>query len=222
MSLMYENTHTWNPFAGCRHECVYCYAKKVAKRQKHRCIDCYNFVPHEHPERLGKKFPKGSQVFVCSMGDIAFATVDYRKKIYDAIEKQPNVTFLLQSKNPGCFIRESDEMLIPNNTIIGTTIETTYDDMISHAPRPHERYRDLCDVNHPQKYVTIEPIMRFEFDTMVQWIYEIHPEFVYIGYDNHKHRLPEPSIGKTLKLMERLEEFTEVRRKIIRKAWWEE
>jgi len=226
MSLMYENTYTFNPFVGCKHGCIYCYARKIARRQKHRCIDCYNFVPHEHPERLRKKFPKGSQVFVCSMGDIVFAPFGYVKKILNTIERQPEVTFLLQTKESFVFKYIERMSRIPNNLIIGITLESTTPHPVYaslHKPLDVlERAVVFARVKHPRKYVTIEPIMDFEMDVMIKQIQAINPEFVYIGYDNHRHRLPEPSLEKTLKLINELEKFTEVRKKTIRRAWWEE
>ena len=53
---MYENTQTWNPFKGCLFNCLYCKPsfQAQAKRQKHKCTQCYNYVPHTHEDRLGK------------------------------------------------------------------------------------------------------------------------------------------------------------------------
>lgn len=224
MGLMYENTHTWNPLVGCSHECSYCYSKKLTKRQKHRCIDCYNFVPHEHPERLGKKFPKGSQVFVCSMADIAFASVDYRKKIYEAIEKQPEVTFLLQTKNPvDSFFLDiwHYNIDLPKNAIYGITLETNrnYTQKVSVAPNPASRVMGISYLSYMgyKTYVTIEPIMEFDMNVLKTMIEVIKPEFVYVGYDNHKHNLHEPPVEKTLSLIDELEKHTEVRKKTIKK-----
>jgi len=51
---------TWNPAVGCSKRChdehgkIWCYAYWQAKRQKHRCQQCYEFIPHLHPERLGQ------------------------------------------------------------------------------------------------------------------------------------------------------------------------
>ena len=76
-SRMYEvdgkRVRTWNPFVGCLHDCIYCYAREQAKRRKKKCKKCYNFEPHAHPNRLNQKFKPDETVFVCSMADISFA-----------------------------------------------------------------------------------------------------------------------------------------------------
>jgi hypothetical protein len=61
----------------------------------------------------------------------------------------------------------------------------------------------------------------FDLHIFLSWIRNIAPKIVYIGYDNHNCKLIEPSITKVLDLISHLEEFTEVRRKTLRKAWWE-
>jgi len=229
---MYEvngkTVHTWNPFVGCCHDCIYCYAVDIAKRQKHRCQSCYEFVPHMHNERLKKQFGADGTVFVCSMGDIAFSTHDQFSDILWVIEHKPKVTFLIQSKNPLFFAEyEETQGRIAHNVVLGTTLET---DMyksatpISYAPMPELRYKAMKKIDHPRKYVTIEPIMEFDIAIMVKWIQKIAPEFVYLGYnskDSKNHHLPEPSSDSTEELIAELEKITEVRRKLIRNAWWE-
>lgn len=232
---------TWNPFVGCGYNCSYCYARAIAKRQKHRCLKCYDFVPHLHPERINKKFKQGETVFVCSMGDISFASFEQFNQILEVISYYPNTTFYIQSKNPVYFNEyikhySSD---VRSNTVLGTTIETNYthcfnhyatETVISKAPYPVDRKNAMVKLPYQKcltefsKYVTIEPIMEFNMDVMVQWIQEIKPEFVYIGYntrDSKNKHLPEPSLAKTEALIAVLEKITEVRLKLIRKAWWE-
>jgi len=71
-------------------------------------------------------------------------------------------------------------------------------------------------------FVTIEPILDFNPAGLRTWLEVISPEFVVIGYDNHRHKLPEPALEKTLELIESLEDAgLEVLKKTLRLAWWE-
>jgi DNA repair photolyase len=45
---------TINPVVGCLHNCPYCYARRQARRRKNECYLCYEFIPHDHLERLKK------------------------------------------------------------------------------------------------------------------------------------------------------------------------
>ena len=217
---------TWNPYVGCGHNCIYCYARDIAKRQKHRCQECYNFVPHLHIKRLHKKFKAGETVFVCSMGDISFATFDVFTGILDVIRNQPETTFYIQTKDPIYFAEYLERFKhIADNVVLGTTIETNRNTRLRYtsAPNPTDRYEAMKLLNH-RKYVTIEPIMNFDLDVIVTWVENIKPEFVYIGYnsrDRDTMHLPEPSLAKTEELIVELEKFTEVRQKLIRKSWRE-
>ena len=218
--LMYEvdgkRVTTWNPFVGCFHRCVYCVSsfQRIMKRQKNNCQRCYDFLPHFHPERLNR-IPPGDLIFACAFGDVCFAAIDEIEQILVAIEKHPKQTFLLQSKNPSCFLRLSGR--IPSNAIIGTTLETNRElwPMIG-VLLPYARFMCLRDVVHPRKFVTVEPIMKFDLDVLCEWIELLAPEFVYVGYENHGCKLPEPSLEETLALIERLKCVTEVRIKTLR------
>jgi len=216
MTYMYEKTKTWNPFKGCRFDCIYCEGsfKRQAKRQKHNCIKCYNYEPHMHDERLNK-IPKADLVFACGNGDIAFASDTETKVILSVMEKHPKQTFLLQSKAPYCF----DGYRIPSNVIVGTTIETNRDTKhISKAPTTERRFRALRNLDCCRKAVTIEPILDFDLGTLREWVYEINPEIVWIGYANHINglNLDEPELNKTKQLITALGYFTDVRLKTIR------
>ena len=244
MKHMYEeNRKSLNAYVGCEHGCVYCVPsfQRQAKRQKNRCLKCYNYEPHFHPERLLKPPPKtvGDEfIFFPSSGDLAFAQPSELQAQIDYAEKYADRTFLMQSKAPKVF----QAYKFPSNVILATTLETdkhlffsrtgaygipshailykSYE-QISHAPIPEQRYVDFYDVQHKRKIVTVEPVLHFSPFLFASYIEMLGPEAVYVGYDNHNCKLPEPRLSQTLKLIEMLEKFTEVRRKTLRKAWWE-
>ncbi|MDH5688497.1 MAG: hypothetical protein OEZ48_11645, partial [Candidatus Bathyarchaeota archaeon] len=58
-------------------------------------------------------------------------------------------------------------------------------------------------------------------DEFIDWIKEISPQMVYIGYDNYNNKLQEPQLSKTKLLVEELYGITDVRAKALRKAWYE-
>lgn len=232
MNRMYkQNRKSINWFVGCNHDCIYCERSFQAqmKRQLHNCRKCYDFTPHIHLERLQKTPPKtekGEFIFFPSSGDVAFSSFTEFNRAIEFTEKWKDRTLLFQSKNTGTFLDRS----FPDNVILGTTIETDLFEFdkgnfkhypqISKAPLPYCRYEGFLEVDHKRKEVTIEPILQFSND-LVTMIKDIGPEFVYVGYDNHNVRLPEPKLSDTQALIKELEKFTEVRLKTIRKAWWE-
>ena len=211
-SRMYTKAKTWNPFKGCLFQCVYCKPsfQKQAKRQKQKCMDCYKYVPHCHETRL-QKVPSGEIIFVCGNGDISFCDREFTLKIIKSIKEHnmrcPHKTYYFQSKRPAYF--EDFLMEFPNNVILLTTLETNRDsgyDKVSRAPLPSERCRQFLNLDYPRKVVTIEPVMDFDVDVFPQWIVDLHPEYVWLGY-NSRHtqvQVPEPSEDKFRELVRML------------------
>jgi len=213
---MYKDTKTWNPFKGCLFDCSYCEKsfKQQAKRQKQNCIKCYNYEPHFHPERLDK-IPKAELVFACGNGDIAFAKPNWIGQILKAMDAKKDRTFLLQTKKPSCL----HKFKIPDNCIVGTTIETNRaTKKISKAPDTTIRYLSLKYVAHPRLFVTFEPILDFDMNILIDWVKDLKPEIVWIGYANHSNglNLDEPNLEKTLLFVERIKNFTDVKLKTMR------
>ena len=227
MNHMYSGVKTWNPYVGCRFNCVYCVPsfQRQAKRRKKWCEKCYNYEPHFHPERLSR-VPNAKTIFACAYGDIAFASLEWLEQIIDVIKKHPDKEFYLQSKDPTIFEKIAELGIeFPDNLVLGTTIETDDNNgywKISKAPFTYKRYQTLAKLDHDRKYVTIEPILLFRKAIFVRWIKKISPEFVYIGYANHNVKLPEPTLEETQELIDELEKVTEVRLKTIRPAWFEQ
>jgi len=196
----------------------------------------YQGKPRLIEKELNRRFKPGEFVFVQDMSDLFADTVpdDLILSIFNHIERFPKTKFLLQTKNPERYINLASS--IPQNCILGTTIETNYDLFdtpsqyrdyaeISRAPFPIERFwaleflKDLSTFSH-DIFISIEPILDFDKES-IEFLKAIKPWAVAVGYDNYGHKLPEPPLDKTLKLIEELEKFTKVYRKTIRKAWWE-
>jgi len=190
MSNMYTDFKTWNPFKGCRYDCLYCETsfKLQAKRQKQRCMDCYTYAPHTHEHQLSK-VPSSAMIFACANGDVAFCDTEYLQRIVDEMAVRLGKLFLLQSKNPATFDRIK---LYPTNVILGTTVETNNMAVyhgVSKAPNPEKRINDLARVLHDRKFITIEPVMPHDVEIMVAWVELVNPELVWIGAENHGNRI---------------------------------
>jgi DNA repair photolyase len=219
------SVNQWSPFAGCEHDCLYCkssFQRQLKRWAKKNCPGCYEFTPHTHPERLEQKLPNTKYmqfIFTCSSGDITFCSNEFLERIITRIQSEPNKTFLIQSKDPQTFNR----VIFPKNVILGTTLETNRDELseeISKAPKPTKRCNDLRKVNHPLKMVTIEPVMDFDLNVMINWIENISPCMVWLGYDSGMNKLPEPGLEKVKNLhWELAKRGFVVILKTIRKAW---
>ena len=207
---------TWNPVVGCLHDCYNgrCWARIQARRQKRRCFYCYHFYPHMHEDRL-RNVPKTGVVFVVSMGDMWGHWVPRTviTKVLEALKpywEKPDLIFFFETKNPVRYVDFVD--LIPPNSILSTTIESDIDHKVSMAPPPKERYLAMVspELEEFAKHVSVEPIMKFNLGTLYKWIREINPKMVSVGYDNYNAKLPEPPVGETMRLIEKLKRITVV------------
>lgn len=119
---------SWNPVTGCKHDCVYCYARDIANR-----FFPEKFEPTFHPERLtapaNTKVPAAAvdnqalrNVFVCSMADLfgAWVPEEWIQAVLDACEAAPQWNFLFLTKNP----ERLAEFVFPVNSWVGTTVDT--------------------------------------------------------------------------------------------------
>lgn len=191
-------THTWNAIKGkCPHDCVYCYMKVYPQKD-------IRFDESELKTGLGT----GNFIFVGSSCDMwaDALPMGWIERVLEHCKNHQN-EYLFQSKNPERF----NNVVLPLASIIGTTIESNriYPE-ISNAPDCTMRMAALCGLSYP-KMVSIEPILDFDPDDMVQWIKEIAPEFVSIGADSKGHKLPEPPPEKVVQLIDELRGITTVK-----------
>lgn len=218
-----ELTETWNPITGCLHNCVYCWARSYAGRLASMGVKPYVthlFKPAFAEWRLKQKLRKGGFIFVSDMGDMwgEWVPKEWIEKVLEAIRSNPKSRFLFLTKNPKRY-REFQRRFT-ENIMLGATVETNRDYGLTKAPTPRERYEEMKNIKWKHKAIVIEPILDFDHE-FIDWMKEIAPKRIYIGYDNYNNRLPEPEIKKAKMLVKELNGFEHIRVKALRKAWHE-
>lgn len=207
---------TWNPVVGCLHNCTYCWARRLAET-KLRDIQRYKdgFKPKLIEYELNRRF-HDKFVFVSDMGDLFGDWVpdDWIVKVIESVRRNPSSYFLFLTKNPGRFTKFLD--LYPGNVVLGATIETNREYEFTKAPQTAERYRAIASLQYRRRLVSVEPIMDFDLEVFVQWIKDIDPVLVHVGYDNYRCGLPEPPLSKTRQLVDQLNTFTRVKELTLR------
>jgi DNA repair photolyase len=202
-------TRTWNPFTGCLFDCTYCWARKLALEKLQTRGKKYKdgFSPCFHPYELNRRFKPGDFVFVSDMGDIAFARLEQRRAIVRRVSEFPETRFLFQTKDPRIYDGPTFNNL--PNVYLGTTLETNRNYGVTRAPSPLDRYLAMVSlqIKCRHKFLSIEPIMDFDLNTLERWIGHIQPEIVEVGADNYHNDLPEPSWEKVEALLEALRKF---------------
>lgn len=226
MSRMFKSvTTTWNPQVGCLYNCVYCWARELAET-KLKDVPRYKngFRPLFISNELRKRFQPGWFVFVTDMGDLFgyWVPLETIRSVLRCIARWSGTTFLLQTKNPARFLEVREDL--PANVYLGTTIETdsylhglVFDSVgawsaylkehkVTGAPIPFQRYMAISNsrLGPWRKFISIEPIMDFDLETVVHWMKEIAPDIIEVGGDNHGHNLCEPSWDKVQALLSEL------------------
>lgn len=209
---MYTWAYTTNPLKGkCPHDCMYCYVERLRNMGLKKYEGKLEL--DENWFKLDLTIPeKDKVIFVQSCGDLFAEAVPDKwiTRILDRIEEFPETTFLIQSKNPTRFHNFS----FPSNIILGTTIETNRNYPISKAPTPEERWQALKALPTTiAVMVSIEPVLDFDFVTLLAWMEDLKPTFISIGADSKGHNLIEPSPKKLQGFIDELGLITEVRRK---------
>jgi DNA repair photolyase len=158
---------------------------------------------------------KGNFIFVGSSCDMFANMIDrfWIESILKHCNTHNENKYLFQTKNPLLF-RHFD-LLDHIDCVLCTTIESNrfYRNIMCQSPHPYTRSFAMNEITNKRKFVTIEPIMDFDLDEMIEFIKRCDPEQVNIGADSGAHKLPEPPVDKIIELVDAISKFTRINKK---------
>ena len=148
--------------------------------------------------------------------------LDYCKQELDAGRRN---AFLLQTKNPKRFLEFIDHP-IANRCVFGTTIESNrfYPEIMCNAPEIEERVKAMETLSNLgfTTMVTVEPLLSFDLDKMLEHIYRCNPKKVNIGRNSCRSIvLPEPTSDEVKQLIDGLKDIPKIEIKKNAKSWTE-
>jgi len=158
-------------------------------------------------KELSVKYGKDKTIFIEHCNDLFASSVsgDLIASILAHCCGWPKNTYVFQTKNPERYFSWLRDM--PENHILGVTIETNRCMAnISKAPSPELRVEAMVELPG-RKFVTIEPVLDFDVDVLVDWICAIDPEFLNLGADSKDNYLPEPTVEKISQLVQKLKKL---------------
>jgi len=199
-------THMHTHLGGeCSHKCSYCYVDNPINGRSTRYIGKVRLIDYE----LGIDYGQKRVIFIEHCNDLFAADVpnNFIKSILFHVRNFPNNKYIFQTKNPERYKNFLDQF--PKDFLLGCTIETNRGmSKISKAPDAFNRQLAMRELPKKiNKFITLEPILDFDVDILVDWISNIKPLFVNIGADSKDHNLNEPTIEKVMELGKRISEL---------------
>lgn len=189
-------THTWNAVKGlCPHGCSYCYMKRWGRQPE----------VHLDARELRVNLGTGGYIFVGSSCDL-FAEAIPREWVQQTLERCAQFTvnrYLFQTKNPKRMLGFD---LSGVDAEVCTTLETNrfIPSVMGACPAPRERAEALASLPN-RKHITIEPIMAFDLEALLELVDMVSPVQVNIGADSKRSGLEEPTREEVQALLIALE-----------------
>lgn len=202
---MYEFIdYTANPINGqCPHKCFYCYMKRYGTGKPLGLKEW----------ELNIKTGCNRKIFVGDSTDMFAESVKSNDilRVLNHCHEYKNEYFF-QSKNPVRFLEFIKHAVI-KESILCTTIETNrhYKEFMGNCPSIEERVQAMEQIRKLgiKTHVTIEPIMDFDLDELLDLMRRCNPIQVNIGKNTSVGIvLPHPSKEKTVQFITELQKFT--------------
>lgn len=199
-------THMHSHLGGeCSHKCKYCYVNNPISGRHPNFIGPIRLLDGSLDEFYGTD----KTIFIEHQNDLFAKDVpnDFIRQIIAHCLRYPNNTYMFQTKNPQKIFKWM--LFLPQNCIIGTTIETNREEYkTSEAIPVSMRHFHMCQIpSNFKRFVTIEPVLDFDVDILASWIANIKPDFVNLGADSKGHDLPEPTVEKIMQFVEKLKSY---------------
>lgn len=188
-------THCHTHLRGaCPHACPYCYASKGRAGRFYQGE--LRLKLDELQAGYGNRENKPCVYFIEHMFDLFAAPIPttWISQILGHCRQVQANTYVFQTRN----VQRARGFLdmMPDNRIIGTTIETDLPqaEFCGCAPDWTERLYEIGSLaaQGEKTYITIEPVMRFS-KRFAKRLLDARPRFVNIGADSKCSRLPEPT-----------------------------
>jgi protein gp37 len=198
---------THNHLAGaCPHACTYCSTQDMARRFP-AMHDRYSGPPRIIEKELSVNYGSGKTIFVENCSDLFAGGIpgDMIVSVLNHLLEFPNNIYFIQTKNPGRVI--NFYYGLPVKCLVGTTAETNRNTVeFNRAQSPWLRMNSLHEfrIDPVRKFLTIEPIMKFDLDQFVTGILWADVGKIFIGADSKNHHLPEPTGPEIKALVEGL------------------
>jgi len=148
---------TWNPVTGCKQitsGCAYCYAKTIAERMRGQAFP-NGFGLTYRPHRLNEpyRWKEPTLAFVNSMSDLFWEEItdEYRDRVLDVIEDNPQHQFQVLTKRHDVMLRYAKRRKLPANFWAGVTIED--------AKNYALRIEALRKVDAEIRFISFEPLI---------------------------------------------------------------
>jgi len=194
----------------CLYACPYCYVQAIAKRFNNQAM--MGPIRFEEKEfKVDYDIPKydGKTIFIEHTHDLFHESVNKKwiDEIFHKCERASFTKFVFQTRNTLRAYNLVKVAHLQQNITFGTTIETNYE--LGNAPLAQKRARGIKELKAIgfQTFVTIEPILKFDRDRMINILAFSEPDFVNIGADSKGTGLEEPSAAEVLALIEGIKDL---------------